>query len=268
MNPIDIISLTPKGEQLAQRLLSINVHKNRKICHMHRPKPFKEKIQQRFKDNHHFIFICATAIVIRTLADVLGSKYDDPPILVVDENGRFVIPLLSGHEGGANRWAQEVADNIAAQLVITSSQTYVEVQYDLETLENCRPIFVVGMGCEKNCSAQNLRSLFDATLLESNIQLNDIVALSSIDVKQNEPALLNLAKELCIPYICYSASELREMEDRLSERSELVFKAVGCYGVAEAAALLHSQKLSQRRSELVVKKQKNAYATIAVARLN
>jgi len=266
MNPVDIISLTPEGEQLAQRLLSIRAHQDREIIHLHRPKPFKETIQQRFKDKHHFIFICATAIVIRTLADVLGSKYDDPPILVMDENGRFVIPLLSGHEGGANRWAEDVANNIAADVVITSAQTHEGVEYDRETLRNTNPVLVVGMGCEKNCSMQNLRSLFDSALQTHNIQTNAIVALTSIDVKQNEPALLQLAQELCIPYICYSASALREMEHRLSERSEVVFNAVGCYGVAEAAALLHSQRLTQGQSELLVKKQKNAHATIAIAR--
>ena len=122
------------------------------------------------------------------------------------------------------------------------------------------------MGCEKNCSLQNLKSLFDATLKAYNIQRTDIVALSSIDVKQNEAALLNLAKELDVPYVCYSAKELHTMESRLSQRSEVVFNVVGCYGVAEAAALLHTQLLTQGQSELIVNKQKNAHATIAVAR--
>lgn len=254
MNSIAIISLTPEGEQLAQRLLSIKTHKSNEIAHLHRPHPFKETVQQYFKDKHNLIFICATGIVIRTIADVLESKQEDPPVLVLDEKGQFVIPLLSGHEGGANHWAVDVAKDIGAQVVITSSQKYVD------------PILVVGMGCEKNCSLKIIRELFDSTLQANNIYRKDVVALSSIDLKQNEPALVNLAKELGVPYVCYSAKALADMESRLSERSDVVFNAVGCYGVAEAAALLHTQQLTQGQSKLVVNKQKNAHATIAIAR--
>jgi len=254
MNPVTVISLTPEGQQLAQRLVTIDAYKRLELTHLHRPKPFKETIQQCFKAKHNLIFICATGIVIRTIADVLNSKQEDPPVLVIDEKGQFVIPLLSGHEGGANRWAVDVAKEIGAQVVITSSQKYVD------------PILVVGMGCEKNCTLKNLRALFDATLQANNIKRKEIVALSSIDLKEHEPALVGLAKELSIPYTCYSAESLRTMESRLSERSEVVFKAVGCYGVAEAAALLHTQQITQRQSELVVHKHKNAHATIAIAR--
>jgi len=260
MSPIDIISLTPEGQQLAQRLLRIDTHEHHEVAHLHRPKPFKEIIQQRFKDKHCFIFICATGIVIRTISSVLDSKQEDPPVLVIDEKGQYVIPLLSGHEGGANRWAVDVAKDIGAQVVITSSQKYVRAQKYMD------PILVVGMGCEKNCSLQKLQALFNATLQANNIYRKDIVALSSIDVKQHEPALVDLAKELDIPYVCYSAEALRTMESRLSERSEVVFNAVGCYGVAEAAALLHAQLLTQGQSELIVSKHKNVHATIAIAR--
>ena len=125
MNPTAIISLTPEGQQLAQRLLSIATHKHQEIAHLYRPKLFKETIQQRFKKKHHLIFICATGIVIRTIADVLNTKHEDPPVLVIDEKGQFVIPLLSGHEGGANRWAIDVAKDIGAQVVITTAQQYL-----------------------------------------------------------------------------------------------------------------------------------------------
>ena len=254
MNPIAIVSLTPEGQQLALRLLSIATHKRQEIAHLHCPKPFKETIQQRFKNKHQLIFICATGIVIRTIADVLNTKHEDPPVLVIDEKGQFVIPLLSGHEGGANRWAVDVAKDIGAQVVLTTAQHYTN------------PILVVGMGCEKNCSLQNLRTLFDSTLQANNIRKNDIVALSSIDLKQNEPALVDLANDLGIPYVCYSAKALHKLESRLSERSEVVFSAVGCYGVAEAAALLHAQELTHGQSDLVVNKQKNAHATITITR--
>ena len=56
------------------------------------------------------------------------------------------------------------------------------------------------------------------------------------------------------------------MEDRLSEKSEIVFNEVGCYGVAEAAALVHAEKLTGAASELIVTKHKTRRATLAIAR--
>lgn len=67
------------------------------------------------------IFIMATGIVVRHIASLLQSKDRDPAILVLDEKGEFVIPLLSGHLGGANAWARKIADRIGAQPVLTTA---------------------------------------------------------------------------------------------------------------------------------------------------
>ena len=65
----------------------------------------------------------------------------------------------------------------------------------------------------------------------------------------------------------YGRSRILLLEDyQLSERSEVVFREVGCYGVAEAAALCAATAITGRPAELVVLKQKNARATISVAR--
>lgn len=67
------------------------------------------------------IFVMATGIVVRQIASLLKGKDRDPAVLVLDEEGKFIIPLLSGHLGGSNTWAKQLADQIGAQAVITTA---------------------------------------------------------------------------------------------------------------------------------------------------
>jgi len=74
-----------------------------------------------WKEYSVLIFVMATGIVVRQIASLLDRKDLDPAVLVLDEEGRFVIPLLSGHLGGANSWAHQLSDQIGAMAVITTA---------------------------------------------------------------------------------------------------------------------------------------------------
>jgi cobalt-precorrin 5A hydrolase len=74
-----------------------------------------------WQDYSVLIFIMATGIVVRQIASLIDRKDRDPAVLVLDESGKFVIPLLSGHLGGANSWARQIAKQIGAQAVITTA---------------------------------------------------------------------------------------------------------------------------------------------------
>ncbi len=67
------------------------------------------------------VFIMATGIAVRMAAPYLRGKDSDPAVLVLDDQGKWVIPLLSGHLGGANALAVEMASHIGAQAVVTTA---------------------------------------------------------------------------------------------------------------------------------------------------
>lgn len=84
----------------------------------------KNNLQKRFEEAFcykNIIAVMATGIVVRAIAPFIKDKTKDPAIAVIDEKGRFVISLLSGHIGGANELTNDIAKKIGATPVITTS---------------------------------------------------------------------------------------------------------------------------------------------------
>ena len=83
--------------------------------------PTTEKIIELFKNNNALICIFSLGAVIRLIAPYLKDKKTDPAVIVIDDKTNFVISVLSGHIGGANELAEEIAKKLGALPVITTA---------------------------------------------------------------------------------------------------------------------------------------------------
>jgi len=253
---IRIFALTDAGARLGERLkaLLLAEDSSTSVSFELKPQPFAETVQTAFTQDERLILICATGIAVRTLAPVLLDKYRDPAVLVLDEQGQFVIPLLSGHEGGANEWGRQISDLLKAQLAMTTAQPYLQ------------PVYTVGMGCERGCSQEHLLEFLNQCLSQQSLTINDIVSINSIDIKADEQGLIELAQSLGKSFQTYSAQTLAAVNDQLINPSQYVYDTVGVYGVAESAALWAAQQATGNEAELIQAKLKTPKATCAIAR--
>ena len=83
--------------------------------------PLRDWIREAFSRYEGLVFVGAVGIAVRAIAPYVQSKTTDPAVVVVDEGGRFVIPLLSGHLGGANGLAHRIAAAGGGSPVITTA---------------------------------------------------------------------------------------------------------------------------------------------------
>lgn len=114
---IAIIAVTEKGkntaEKIALELENVDV--------FFQKRGIKDLTGELFNKYECIIFVSACGIAVRCISPFLKSKFEDPAVLVVDDNGNNVISLLSGHIGGANEITLKIADVLNANPVITTS---------------------------------------------------------------------------------------------------------------------------------------------------
>lgn len=81
----------------------------------------RAQIAALFSDYDQIVFFVSLGAVVRLIASHLKSKDEDPGVVVVDDAAQFVIPVLSGHVGGANAYAEQLAVLLGATPVLTTA---------------------------------------------------------------------------------------------------------------------------------------------------
>lgn len=99
------------------------------------------------------------------------------------------------------------------------------------------PVLALGVGCERNAAPEELIDLARRTLADDGLSEHAVACVVSLDLKADEAAVHALADALNVPARFFTAAELERETPRLKNPSDAVFRAVGCHGVAEGAAL-------------------------------
>lgn len=353
---VDIVALTRGGSQLGERLqnrladsiLYVPAKFLPELGGAPRTFPYEDLrslVGRLFVPDRGLVFIMATGIVVRLISPHLKGKRQDPGVVVLDEEGRYAISLLSGHWGGGNALADEVASLIGARAVIstasdvlgipavemlarelncviedpsqvkrinaalvngeevalygtscherlaelcrstshlmlcpdwnsflrTSATAYVlltnrELSYssltDRAAVCLLRPRnLVVGIGCRRGATVEEIESVVFSGLREGGFSPLSIREIATIQGKEDEEGLVELARRHGLP-VRYHSPEALNGVGGLS-CSEKVQTLMGVKGVCEPAALL-----SAPGGRLVLPKRKAGRVTLAVAEVD
>lgn len=321
---IHIISFTENGIRLSERIsrekISFRGEKvdfyPRSTCSLYDYKKskvdflengLKDYVKSCFKNGEPIMFIGACGIAVRLIAPCIKNKLNDIPVLVIDEKGEYVIPVLSGHVGGANELAVIISEKLGAKPVITTAtdinntfaadifakknDLYIENKNGIAAVSSkllsgesitikistdikisslpsydnvmiisgksdekpdilissdtkdkngtliLRPRpYILGIGCKKGKSADEIEGFAKEVLKKKKIPLKYLSCIASIDLKKDEEGIKALSKKLKIPFHTYSSDELNSVKGDFSS-SEFVKNKTGVDNVCERASV-------------------------------
>ena len=115
------LAFTAKGLALAEKLAAEYPGSVARCGHEPGQPSLADWTARQFAHSDALIFVGAVGIAVRAIAPHCKSKASDPAVVVLDECGRFAVPVLSGHLGGANELARRLAAVCGAVPVITTA---------------------------------------------------------------------------------------------------------------------------------------------------
>lgn len=152
----------------------------------------------------------------------------------------------------------EITDSVNEADIIVSYHDYSRTAARTNKLWLIPQKLVVGIGCRKGTSAEDLYNALDNIFNEHRLDLRGISCLASIDLKKEEQGILDLSKKWNIPFFTFSSEELQKIQGSKSS-SSFVEKITGVDNVCERAALAHSN------TKLILGKTKFPKITVALS---
>lgn len=154
---LNVISFTENGKRLSENIakmleeeIEVNLYTKCKACMGDRASSpvlsvetsvgdwAKAQMQKRIA----MLFIGACGIAVRAIAPNLTDKLHDAPVLVMDEKGKYIIPILSGHIGGGNELADYIAGKTGAEPVITTA-TDINKRFAVDLFAKRNGLYIV-----------------------------------------------------------------------------------------------------------------------------
>ena len=188
--------------------------------------------KQLFAAHKTLIYIMATGIVVRSIAPHLVSKTTDPAVVVLDEKGQFAISLLSGHLGGANAIASEVAKALGGTAVITTASDVQGVpsvdmiaqmhQLIIQSMQDAKTLTAMTVNGQKigwrNDTLLNLTSYY---AVEDETSNGLVVVSNRTDLKSHIPFAQLIPQNVVIGVGCKRGIAGQQIIDFISEQLQL-----------------------------------------------
>ena len=285
---IAALAFTDAGYETGRKLSALSGEFRLERC---RPGGLNDWTAGAFASADALIYVGACGIAVRAIAPFARSKAEDPCVLVVDEQGRYVIPVLSGHIGGGNELALEAAGLLNALPVITTATDLnglfaVDVWARRQSLcirdipriklvsgrllqglpvrmasefpisgqapdgvvlseedphvtvgvrepsggalHLIAPCVTAGIGCRRGIAAS-----------DAGLAAESVSQAASVDLKKDEPGLLDFCRRHSLPFVTFPADELSALPGEFTS-SDFVRSVTGTDSVCERAAVAAS----------------------------
>ncbi len=204
--PIACYALTEQGAALAQKLakhIPLHVYLPERMAQNERAfASLPVLVAQTFSSYTSHIFVGATGVAVRCIAPHVRHKSKDPAVVVCDDAGRFAISLVSGHWGGANALAEQVAQCLGGQTVITTSTDVNDVlAVDMLAKENgLRVLDWAKVKLINGAFLEGVRvQLFDPLRVFRHLD-DTVVQRVGLDAEDALPRLQTSAPAVCIDW--------------------------------------------------------------------
>lgn len=302
---VGIIAFSERGISLGERIQSYFTEKNQ-------PASLTRCLDgglegwtaEHFRQDSALVFIGSCGIAVRAVARHIVSKTSDPAVVVIDELATYSVALLSGHIGGANELASELASFTGAIAVITTAtdrngvfsiDTWAKKQNlsivnperiksisvhllvgeavgvkslfpikgklpkGLELLDGSYHVLItyktngksdalrlvprvitLGIGCRKDTDVSTIESAYALMLAKASCHPAAVARVCSIDMKADEPGILEFCSHHQLPYETFSAKELQKVPGTFTS-SAFVQSVAGVSNVCERSAVLGSK---------------------------
>ena len=248
---VAVVCLTPQAREAARFLARgldapLHVHEGGGTCPDAAVFPRLAEVLARLWPVATGIVVFApTGAVVRSIAGLLDHKTRDPGVVVVDALARWAIPLVGGHEGGANRLSERVANLLGSEPVVTTASEAVR---DL----------IVGIGCRKGVPAAAILEAVDSALSCQNLSFGDVRLFATAYPKRDEPGLREAAAARNVPLVVVHDLEIRS---RRRIRRTAASRRVGLPAVSQPAALA-----AGRRTTCLLKRFRLGPVVVSLAR--
>ena len=143
-----VYAYTERGRELAARIEELLREAGYRCI--------RAEVGETFARCEALVFVGASGIAVRKIAPFVKDKFQDPAVLCLDEYGRFVIPLLSGHVGGANELARLIGRQLGAAVAI-STATDLNGRFAVDVFAKKNGLAIMSRENAKRISAALLR---------------------------------------------------------------------------------------------------------------